>query len=225
VIQLFDVSKRYGAAPPCAALDGVHLAIAAGEFVALHGPRGCGKTTLLNIVGLLERPSSGTYLFAGLDVSRQSEHALAALRQRGVAFVFRQAFLADELDVYHNVELTLRHQNVARSRRKQMVREVLELLDLDGRAEDYPDALSPCEQRRVAIARALVNDPRLIVADEPTAGLDAASRAAVIDMIATLHRAGATVLAATDSPECAARADRTVRLNEGRISAAEPLRI
>ena len=226
MIRLSNVCKRYGSAASARpALEGIDLTIERGEFVALRGPAGCGKTTLLNIVGLLDQPSSGTYHFADRDVSRHAEHELTALRQRGIAFIFQSSNLIDDLDVHANVDLTLQYQNVARPHRKQMVREVLELLGLDGRANDYPDELTPCEQQRVAIARALVNDPCLILADEPTSNLDADYGAALMDMIGALNRAGATVLVATESGACAAHAERIVQLKNGRVLPGELGRI
>ena len=223
MIRLENVCKRYdGAGRSRVALEGISLSIERGEFVAVRGPRDSGKTTLLNIVGLLDRPSSGTYCFADREVSRHSEHELAALRQRGIAFIFQGSHLIEDLDVHANVEIPLRYQNVARARRKQMVREVLELVGLYARAHEYPDELSPCEQRRVAIARALVNDPGLILADEPTSHLDDDYGAAIMAMIGALHRAGATVLIATESGACAAHAPRIVRLENGRVLPGEP---
>jgi putative ABC transport system ATP-binding protein len=226
VIRLSNVCKRYGSAASArTALEGIDLTIERGEFVVLRGPAGCGKTTLLNIVGLLDQPSSGTYRFADREVSRYSEHELAALRQRGISFIFQGSHLIEDLDVHANVELTLQYQNVARARRRQMVREVLELVGLHARAYDYPDELSPCEQRRVAIARALVNDPSLILADEPTSNLDDDHSVAIMDMIGALNRAGATVLVATESGACAAHAERIVQLDNGRVLPGGPRRI
>jgi putative ABC transport system ATP-binding protein len=226
VIRLSNIGKRYGStAVARTALAGVDLTIERGEFVALRGPAGSGKTTLLNIVGLLDRPSSGTYRFADREVSRHSERELAALRQRGIAFIFQSPHLIEDLDVQANVELTLEHQSVVRPRRKQMVREMLELVGLYARAHDYPDELSPCEQRRVAIARALVNDPSLILADEPTSNLDDGHGAAIMDMIGVMNRAGATVLIATEFCACAAHAARIVQLRNGRVLPGEHGRI
>jgi putative ABC transport system ATP-binding protein len=225
VIRLFDVSKRYARGEAEAnALRGIDLTVERGEFVAVMGPSGSGKTTLLNIVGLIDEPSSGRYMFDDHDLSRRSVSELTELRKRNVAFIFQGSHLIPELDVHENVELPLRYQRVARARRRIAVREVLELVGLGARAKDYPEQLSGGEQQRVAIARALVNDPKLILADEPTGNLDSRNGDDVLDMLATLHREGATVMIVTHSQACAARADRIVKLVDGRIVAGEEAR-
>jgi len=226
VIELSDVSKRYGqGATEPAALDGIDLTVERGEFVAVMGPSGCGKTTLLNIVGLIDAPTSGRYLFAQQDLAGRSENELTELRKHNIAFIFQAFQLIPELTVYENVELPLRYQPATRARRRTAVREVLELVGLDARARDYPDALSGGEQQRVAIARALVNDPKVILADEPTGNLDRGNGEAVLDMLSLLNREGATVLMVTHSPSCAERADRVVHLLDGRIVGAAQARI
>ncbi len=218
VIELSQIRKRYAddstGAP---ALDGVDLRIARGEFVAVMGPSGCGKTTLLNIIGLIDAPSSGRYWFADEDLSNRSIDELATLRKRHMAFIFQSFHLIADLNVYDNVELPLRYQNIARARRRTLVREVLELVGLDARARQFPEQLSGGQQQRVAIARALVNDPAVILADEPTGKLDSRNGEEVLDMLVTLNRSGATVLMVTHSQACAAHADRIVHLRDGRI--------
>jgi putative ABC transport system ATP-binding protein len=217
MITLANVSKRYSSEPSLSALDRVDLTVERGEFVAIMGPSGSGKTTMLNIVGLIDTPSSGRYLFGGEDLSNRSIDQLAELRRRHVGFVFQSFHLIAELDVRENVELPLHYQGVPRAQWRTRVREVLELVGLDARARDFPEELSGGEQQRVAIARALVNDPSLIVADEPTGSLDGRNDADVLDMLATLHCAGATVLMVTHSEDRAARAERIVHLQAGRI--------
>jgi len=218
MITLANVSKSYSVAPRLeAALDRVDLTIERGEFVAVMGPSGSGKTTMLNIVGLIDTPSSGRYVFGGEDLSNRSIDQLAELRRRYVGFIFQSFNLISDLDVYENVELPLRYQGVPRAQWRTRVREVLELVGLDDRGKDFPDALSGGEQQRVAIARALVNDPSLILADEPTGSLDGRSDTEVLDMLTTLHREGATVLMVTHSEDRAARAERVVHLRDGRI--------
>jgi putative ABC transport system ATP-binding protein len=189
------------------------------------GPSGSGKTTLLNIVGLIDAPSSGRYLFGDEDLSQRSVEQLTELRKRNVAFIFQAFNLIPELSVHENVELPLRYQSTPRVRRRSAVREVLELVGLDGRAKNYPDELSGGEQQRVAIARALVNDPKLILADEPTGNLDTQRGDEVMDMLEILNRAGATVMMVTHSPARAARAGRIVNLVDGRIVDAAHARI
>jgi putative ABC transport system ATP-binding protein len=218
MITLANVSKRYSSEPSLsAALDRVDLTVERGEFVALMGPSGSGKTTMLNIVGLIDTPSSGRYLFGGEDLSNRSIDQLADLRRRHVGFIFQSFHLISDLDVHENVELPLHYQGVPRTHWRTRVREVLELVGLDARARDFPDELSGGEQQRVAIARALINDPSLILADEPTGSLDDRNDADVLDMLATLHREGATVLMVTHSEGRAARAERVVHLRDGRI--------
>jgi putative ABC transport system ATP-binding protein len=218
MISLMNVSKRYSdAASAAPALDRVDLTIERGEFVAVMGPSGSGKTTMLNIVGLIDSPSSGSYVFGGNDLSNRSIDQLAELRSRHVGFIFQTFHLVSDLDVYENVELPLHYQSVPRALWRTRVREVLELVGLDARSKDLPHELSGGEQQRVAIARALVNDPSLILADEPTSSLDGRHDAEVLDMLATLHREGATVLMVTHSLDRAARAERIVHLHGGRI--------
>ncbi|HET7130668.1 MAG TPA: ATP-binding cassette domain-containing protein, partial [Gammaproteobacteria bacterium] len=155
MIELKAVTKRYAAVElERAALDGIDLSVERGEFVAVMGPSGCGKTTLLNIVGLIDAPTTGRYVFASQDLAGRSENELTELRKRNIAFIFQAFQLIPELSVYENVELPLRYQSAARARRRTAVREVLELVGLDARAKDYPEALSGGEQQRVAIARA-----------------------------------------------------------------------
>jgi putative ABC transport system ATP-binding protein len=218
VIRLSDVSKSYPlGVSESVALAGVDLTIERGEFVAVMGPSGSGKTTLLNIVGLIDAPSSGRYVFGDQDLSQRSVEQLTELRKRNVAFIFQAFNLIPEMTVYDNVELPLRYQSAPRARRRSAVREVLELVGLDSRAKNYPDELSGGEQQRVAIARALVNDPKLILADEPTGNLDTQSGDEVMSMLEILNREGATVMMVTHSPERAARANRIVNLLDGRI--------
>ena len=221
MITLANVSKRYSNEPSLsAALDRVDLTVERGEFAAIMGPSGSGKSTMLNIVGLIDTPSSGRYVLGGEDLSNRSIDQLADLRRRHVGFIFQSFHLIADLDVHENVELPLHYQGVPRAQWRTRVREVLELVGLDARARDFPDELSGGEQQRVAIARALVNDPSLIVADEPTGSLDGRNDADVLDMLATLHREGATVLMVTHSEDRAARAERVVHLRGGRIVSA-----
>ena len=226
MIELEAVTKRYAALDSeRAALDGIDLRVERGEFVAVMGPSGCGKTTLLNIVGLIDAPTTGRYVFANEDLAGRSENELTLLRKRNIAFIFQAFHLIPELSIYENVELPLRYQSASRARRRTAVREVLELVGLDARAKDYPEALSGGEQQRVAIARALVNDPKVILADEPTGNLDRGNGSAVLDMLCTLNRVGATVIMVTHSPACAERAHRVVHLLDGRVVSPAETRI
>lgn len=220
MIELKGVSKRYSRSGEGGqALLGVDLEIGRGELVAVTGPSACGKTTLLNIVGLIDTPSSGHYRFNGADLANRSEAELTELRRRHIGFVFQSFRLLDDLTVFENIELPLRYQRLSRRRRCTVVRELLELADLETRGEAYPDELSHGEQQRVAVVRAVANDPAMILADEPTANLDEESAGRIVEMLQTLHLAGATVLIATHSSLWAACAERIVMLHGGRIVA------
>ena len=202
------------------ALDGVDLEIAAGEFTSIMGPSGCGKSTLLNIIGMLDNPSSGEYLFLGEDVSKYPERKLAQLRKRNLGFIFQSFNLIDELNVYENVELPLLYQNVAKTQRRNLVREALELVGLSARAKHKPEQLSGGQQQRVAVARAVVGNPKLILADEPTGNLDTKNGEEVMNMLNTLNEQGTTIMMVTHSPSHAARAHRIVNLLDGKVVAA-----
>jgi putative ABC transport system ATP-binding protein len=218
VIELKNLSKHYRADDiETAALAEIDLRIDAGEFVAVMGPSGCGKSTLLNIVGMIDSPSDGEYLFCGEDIARSPERRLLDLRKRNLGFVFQSFNLIDELTVYENVELPLLYQNVPRARRRERVREVLELVNLEARARHRPTQLSGGQQQRVAVARAVVTDPKLILADEPTGNLDTRNGEEVLGMLETLNEQGATILMVTHSPEHAVRAHRVVNMLDGRI--------
>jgi putative ABC transport system ATP-binding protein len=218
VIELKNINKHYRADDlETAALADVDLSIEEGEFVAVMGPSGCGKSTLLNIVGMIDSPSSGEYLFCGSDVAPLPERRLTELRKRYLGFIFQSFNLIDELTVYENIELPLLYQNVPRAKRRERVREVLELVDLRARARHRPAQLSGGQQQRVAVARAVVTDPKLILADEPTGNLDTRNGEDVMGMLETLNAEGATILMVSHSPDHAARAHRIVNMLDGRI--------
>ena len=226
MIRLSNVTKLYRTAEmETRALSGVDLNVQRGEFVAVMGPSGCGKSTLLNIVGLIDSPSSGQYFLGDREVSGYSEGRLAAMRKGRIGFVFQSYNLIDELNVYENVELPLLYQGIPRARRRNLVREALELVDLSSRARHRPEQLSGGQQQRAAVARAVVNDPSLILADEPTGNLDTKNGDEVMGMLKTLHEQGATILMVTHSPSHSARADRIVNLLDGRIVPANVLAI
>lgn len=226
MIRLSSVTKLYRTAElETRALAGIDLNVKEGEFVAVMGPSGCGKSTLLNIVGLIDSPSSGLYYFGGQEISGNSENRLAALRKGRIGFIFQSFNLIDELNVYENVELPLLYQGISRAQRRNLVREALELVDLSPRAKHRPEQLSGGQQQRAAVARAVVNDPSLILADEPTGNLDTKNGEEVMGMLKTLHDQGATILMVTHSPSHSARADRILNLLDGRIVAANELTI
>jgi putative ABC transport system ATP-binding protein len=218
VIELNKIDKHYRADDiETAALAAVDLRIEEGEFVAVMGPSGCGKSTLLNVVGMIDSPSGGEYVFRGEQIARLPERRLVELRTRYLGFIFQSFNLIDELTVHENVELPLLYQNVPRARRRERVREVLELVNLRDRAGHRPTQLSGGQQQRVAVARAVVTDPKLILADEPTGNLDSRNGEEVMQMLEILNEQGATILMVTHSAEHAARAHRIVNMLDGRI--------
>jgi putative ABC transport system ATP-binding protein len=218
MLKLTDLRKTYRAGDvETMALDGVNIDIRKGEFVAIMGPSGCGKSTLLNILGMIDRPSSGKYELDGIDVSRFSEGKLVDLRKKHLGFVFQSFNLIDELSVRDNVALPLLYCGVASAERKERVREVLELVGLNARARHKPTQLSGGQQQRVAIARAVVNDPKLILADEPTGNLDTKNGREVLDMLHVLHEHGSTIVMVTHSAADAAEAERTIHMLDGRV--------
>ena len=226
MIRLSSVTKLYRTAElETRALAGIDLNVQQGEFVAVMGPSGCGKSTLLNIVGLIDSPSSGHYYFGDQEISGYSENRLAALRKGKIGFIFQSFNLIDELNVYENVELPLLYQGVSKAQRRNLVREALELVGLSSRAKHRPEQLSGGQQQRAAVARAVVNDPKLILADEPTGNLDTKNGEDVMGMLETLHDQGATILMVTHSPNYSARADRVVNLLDGRVVPANQLAI
>ncbi|MBQ4839027.1 MULTISPECIES: ABC transporter ATP-binding protein [Pseudoalteromonas] len=199
------------------ALDSINLTVSDGEFVAIMGPSGCGKSTLLSILGLLDGPSSGSYLFDGTEVSGFSEQQMANLRKASIGFVFQSFNLIDELTVFENVALPLQYQNVSKAELNQRVEEILKRVGIDHRADHLPQQLSGGQQQRVAVARALVINPKLILADEPTGNLDSKNSQEVMAMLRELNREGTTVIMVTHSETEGDYADRVVRLLDGRI--------
>ncbi len=200
------------------ALDGIDLCIERGEFVAVEGPSGSGKTTLLNLLGCLDRPTSGTLWIEGQEVRRLSDRALTRLRRERIGFVFQHFGLVPTLTVAENVALPALF---AHRRLGKRLDDLLRRVGLEHRRHHRPHQLSGGEMQRVAIARALVNDPVLLLADEPTGSLDSATGAAVIELLASLHRDGLTVVVVTHNAALAAQAGRRLRLADGRIVGAE----
>jgi putative ABC transport system ATP-binding protein len=216
VIQLEGVTKAYQMGKQkIEVLHGIDLAIDDGEMVAIMGPSGSGKTTLMNIVGCLDVPTSGRYLLDGTDVSRLSERRLAKLRSRKIGFVFQSFNLVARTSAVRNVELPLVYAGV-RSRRNP-ARHALEQVGLGDRQKHLPSELSGGQQQRVAIARALINDPAILLADEPTGNLDTTSSAEILKLLGELNDAGRTVVVITHEEEIARCAKRVVRMRDGRI--------
>jgi putative ABC transport system ATP-binding protein len=216
LIQLERVNKVYGTGDASvAALRDFSLSIATGESLAVMGPSGSGKSTLMNILGCLDTPTSGSYWFAGQDVSRLNETELAHVRNRRIGFVFQQFQLLPKLSAWRNVELPLLYRNV--QDRRRLALHALEQVGLANRVDHRPTQLSGGQQQRVAIARALVTDPDLILADEPTGNLDSASSRDVLAVLHELNEQGRTIIIITHDPEVAPVAKRTVHMRDGRL--------
>jgi putative ABC transport system ATP-binding protein len=218
MIELTSVGKIYGSASaPVTALRDVNLLIQRGEFVAIVGPSGSGKSTLLNLIGCLDQPSSGRLLFLGEDTGALNDTKLSRIRNRSIGFVFQMFNLVPELTVYENIELPLVYAGVTRQRRA-LTMKVLERVGMSHRAEHPASLLSGGEQQRVAIARALVNDPALILADEPTGSIDPVSAEGVMQLLGELHDQARTIVLVTHNVSVAAVAQRVVRIESGTIS-------
>jgi len=217
LIRLENVTRYYRLGEEVVrALDGVDIEITRGEFVAIMGSSGSGKSTMMNIVGCLDRPTSGRYLFEGREVGRMSDDARARLRSREFGFVFQQFNLLPRMDAIEQVELPMVYQHVG-GRRKR-ARAALEMVGLGTRVHHKPTELSGGQQQRVAIARALVVNPRVILADEPTGALDTATGGEIMAMFEDLVRThGITVIVVTHEQSVADYADRIVRMRDGRV--------
>ena len=221
LIVLRDVSKVYAAGQTVHALRGVNLEIAAGEFVAIMGASGSGKSTLMNILGCLDTPTSGSYLLDGVPVQDRDADALAALRNRRMGFVFQQFNLMPRTSALENVELPLLYAGVRQPERSRRALAALQRVGLADRSSHNPAQLSGGQQQRVAIARALVNEPALILADEPTGALDSETSAEVMQLLDALNRQGITVILVTHEADMAAWARRRLLFKDGRLVADE----
>jgi putative ABC transport system ATP-binding protein len=199
------------------ALDEVDLIVEKGEFTSIMGPSGCGKSTLLHILGLIDNPDGGHYWFLDEEVSSYTERQRANLRKQNIGFVFQSFNLIDELTVYENVELPLIYTKTPANERKAKVEQVLDKMDMGHRAKHFPQQLSGGQQQRVAVARAIVNQPNLILADEPTGNLDSEHGQEVMKILADLNEEGTTIVMVTHSPEDAAVSTRIVRMLDGKI--------
>ena len=199
------------------ALAGIHMQIAKGEYVSISGPSGCGKSTLLAILGLLDSPSSGSYVLNGKSVQSLKASERARIRNREIGFIFQAFNLIGDLNVFENVELPLTYRGMGSAERKKRVHDALERVGMSHRVKHYPSQLSGGQQQRVAVARALCGDPSILLADEPTGNLDSANGEAVMDLLRELHRGGATICIVTHDPRYARYADRNIYLFDGRI--------
>jgi putative ABC transport system ATP-binding protein len=219
LIALRGVSKVYGSGDAMVrALDGIDLTIEAGEFVAIMGASGSGKSTAMNIIGGLDTPSAGTYLFKGVDVNRLSRDRRALLRRRWIGFVFQGYNLLPRTSAIENVELPLVYKGLAAAERRRLALQALARVGLESRAHHVPSALSGGQQQRVAIARAIVGRPAVIMADEPTGNLDSARSREIMALLARFNRDdGVTIVMVTHEPDMATWARRQVQFSDGRI--------
>ena len=198
-------------------LNGINLDIQKNEYVALMGPSGSGKSTLMNILGCLDSPTSGTYILNGSDVSKMADNDLADIRNKEIGFVFQQFNLLPRLTALDNVALPLVYAGISKKRRTEIAMEVLERVGLKDRSHHKPNELSGGQSQRVAIARALVNNPSIILADEPTGNLDSKTSLEIMEIFGKIQRAGNTVVLVTHEEDIANYAHRIVRLRDGVI--------
>lgn len=199
------------------ALNDVNIHVKEGEFVAVMGPSGCGKSTLLNIIGLLDDLDEGSYLFNNIEVAKFKESKRSDLRKHNIGFVFQSFNLIDELTVFENVELPLVYTKVPAAERKRRVEEVLEKVQIMHRRNHFPQQLSGGQQQRVAVARAVVNNPKLILADEPTGNLDSSNGNEVMQLLTELNESGTTIIMVTHSEHDAKFSDRVIRMLDGQV--------
>ncbi len=199
------------------ALNNLSIEVKKGEFVAVMGPSGCGKSTLLNIVGLLDDLDGGSYLFNDIEVVDFNERKRSDLRKHNIGFVFQSFNLIDELTVFENVELPLIYTKVPAAERKKRVEEVLEKVQIMHRRNHFPQQLSGGQQQRVAVARAVVNNPKLILADEPTGNLDSNNGNEVMQLLTELNEQGTTIVMVTHSEHDARFSDRVIRMLDGQV--------
>ena len=221
IIQTEDLTKIYGMGDAqVRALDGVSIQIKENEFVAIMGPSGSGKSTLMNIIGCLDRPTEGHYFLAGEDVSVMNKAQLAKVRNQRIGFVFQSYNLLAQTTAFENVMLPLLYKRNGKLTDKQQKGKALKVLDAVGladRVNHKPQELSGGQMQRVAVARALVNDPVLILADEPTGNLDTSSGEEIMVLLSDLHAQGSTIVMVTHADEIAAFAQRIIRFRDGRI--------
>src|SRR5436189_1940356 len=219
MLNMREVSRVYRTdTVETTALDGIFLDVADGEFVAIMGPSCCGKSTLLNVIGMLDSPTSGSYIFNGTEVAGLSESKLADFRKRNIGFIFQSFNLVDELSVRENVELALLYHDVPAAERKRRTDAVMDRVGIAHRARHRPSQLSGGQQQRVAVARALVAEPTLILADEPTGNLDTRSGDEIASLLRSVSKDyGRTVIMVTHDPRIAAYADRIVFLKDGKM--------
>ncbi|MCD6418454.1 ABC transporter ATP-binding protein [bacterium] len=218
LLVLENVVKRYKMGEQFVrALDGVSLSIESGEYLSIMGPSGSGKSTLMNIMGFLDLPDSGKYIFDGKDTTGMSESELAYARNRRVGFVFQTFNLLPRVSALENAELPLIYGGIPRKKRIAIAKSMLEKVNLGHRIMHKPNELSGGERQRVAIARALANNPEIILADEPTGNLDTKTGDEIMAIFKNLHEQGKTVIVVTHDPEIAEQTDRVIHIRDGKI--------
>lgn len=224
LIRVENVYKIYaeGLESEVRALDGISLHIDYGEYVSIIGTSGSGKSTLMNILGCLDIPTKGEYFLDDISVGDLSDNALSRIRSQKVGFVFQGYNLIPTLTAYENVELPLVYQGKAAADRRELVLAALERVDMGQRMNHRPSELSGGQQQRIAIARAIAAQAPIIMADEPTGALDSKTGAQIMDTLSELHQSGSTILLITHDPAVSLRADRIVRLSDGRITSDGP---
>jgi putative ABC transport system ATP-binding protein len=218
IIQIEDVSKLYGFGDATTlALDEVSLTVEKGEFIAVMGPSGCGKSTLMNVIGLLDRPTHGKYALNARDVSRLKPNQSAKIRRDSIGFIFQSFNLLPKLTALENVALPLLYKNLTTTRRLKMASNMLERVGMQEREYFLPSHLSGGQVQCVAIARALVNNPKMIIADEPTGNLDSAGSRLVMELLSEIHKMGNTIIFVTHNPELTRYATRVLYMHDGMI--------
>ena len=218
MIKITDLVKIYRLEEiETTALNKMNLEVSEREFVAVMGPSGCGKSTLLNILGMLDEATSGSFVFDGIQVSKFNENRRSDLRKANIGFVFQNFNLIDELTVFENVELPLVYNNIKAADRKPLVEAALEQVQMMHRRNHFPSQLSGGQQQRAAVARAVVNNPRLILADEPTGNLDSKNGADVMQLLTSLNDNGATIVMVTHSEHDSRYAHRIVHMLDGQM--------
>ncbi|RJS56043.1 macrolide ABC transporter ATP-binding protein [Bacillus subtilis] len=222
MLTLNNISKSYKLGKEeVPILKHINLTVQSGEFLAIMGPSGSGKSTLMNIIGCLDRPTSGTYTLDQINILKGKDGALAEIRNESIGFVFQTFHLLPRLTALQNVELPMIYNKVKKKERRQRAYEALEKVGLKDRVSYKPPKLSGGQKQRVAIARALVNQPRFILADEPTGALDTKSSEQILSLFSELHQEGKTIIIITHDPDVAKKADRTVFIRDGELLSDE----
>lgn len=218
MIQIQNLNRVFQAEEvETTALNEINLTINQGDFISIMGPSGCGKSTLLNIIGLLDSPTSGNYKLLDKEMANLKEKDRANVRKQNIGFIFQNFNLIDELSVYDNIELPLIYNGFKASERKEKVEKIAEKLNISHRLKHFPQQLSGGQQQRVAVARALVNEPKIILADEPTGNLDSKNGNEVMELLMNLHANGATILMVTHSSYDASFSQKVIEMRDGVI--------